>query len=60
MMMKKTRSKIRDPNWRWLRALGHKTVKDKTVYVRKIKHKDNSYVSDTKETIQKVLCNRRT
>lgn len=50
-MMKKIKSKIRDPNWRWLRVLGHKIVKDKTVYVRKIKHKDSSYVSDTKETI---------
>ena len=28
----KKKAKQRDPNWRWMRALGHKVVKDKTIY----------------------------
>ena len=34
--------KQRDPNWKWLRALGHKIVlakKGKKEYTRKVKHK---------------------
>ena len=31
--------KKRDPNWRWLRALGSKRVPDKTKYKRKRKHR---------------------
>ena len=35
-------NKKRDPNWKWLRELGHKIVlakKGKREYTRKIKHK---------------------
>ena len=35
----KKKAKQRDSNWRWMRALGHKVVKDKTIYSRKLKHK---------------------
>ena len=34
--------KQRDPNWKWLRALGHKIIlakKGKKEYTRKVKHK---------------------
>ena len=34
--------KKRNPNWKWLRVLGHKIVlakKGKIAYTRKIKHK---------------------
>ena len=34
--------KKRDPNWKWLRELGHKIVlakKGKREYTRKVKHK---------------------
>ena len=50
-MKNKDTLKNRDPNWKWLRALGHKKVRDKTIYMRKIKHKGKDDVSDTKENL---------
>jgi len=34
--------KRRDPYWKWLRAVGHKVVRDRTSYNRKLKHKEKS------------------
>jgi hypothetical protein len=47
-------AKHRDPNWRWMRALGHKVVKDKTLYSRKLKHKDKKYVPSGEQDQQQV------
>ena len=38
---RKSKSPVRSPYSRWLRAHGHKVVRDKTTYRRKAKHKKN-------------------
>jgi len=48
----KKKAKQRDTNWRWMRALGHKVVKDKTLYSRKFKHKDKKYVPSSEQDQQ--------